>query len=94
MDLVKLEKLLTESADKVPLVMLTIPNNLGGGHPVSMENIRQVKELCKRFNKPLFYDGCRFAENCFLIKMREKGYADKSVKEICQELFSYADGKF
>ncbi len=93
MDIERLETLLEECGDKVPLVMLTLPNNIDGGHPVSMQNVRQVKEVCKRFHKPLFFDGCRFAENCYLIKTREQDFADKSVKEICQELFSYADGK-
>ena len=92
MDIKKLEALLNESADKIPVVFLTITNNLIGGHPVSMENIRQIKGICKRFNKPLWYDACRFAENAYLIKQREKGYENKSVKEICQEIFSHADG--
>jgi tryptophanase len=92
MNIEKLEALLKESADKIPLVMLTITNNIIGGNPVSMENIRQTQELCKRFNKPLFYDACRFAENAYLIKKREKGYENKSIKEICQEMFNHADG--
>jgi tyrosine phenol-lyase len=71
---------------------LTITNNSGGGQPVSMQNIKDVKEVCKKYNIPLFIDACRFAENSFFIKKREKGYAEKSLLEIAQEIFSYADG--
>jgi tryptophanase len=94
MNIQKLEAILNESADEIPLVMLTITNNMIGGNPVSMENIRQTREICQRFNKPLFYDACRFAENAYLIKKREKGYENKSIKEICQEMFSLGDGSF
>jgi tryptophanase len=72
--------------------MLTITNNSGGGQPVSMANIRETKALCDEFNKPLFLDACRFAENAYFIKQREAGYQDKTPKEIVQEIFSYADG--
>jgi len=92
MDVEKLRAFLTENAEKVPLVMLTITNNSGGGQPVSMENIRQVSEVSKAFGKPFFLDACRFAENAYFIKIREKGYENKSILEICQEMFSYADG--
>ncbi|MCP9754889.1 tryptophanase [Lacihabitans sp. CCS-44] len=92
MDVEKLRDFLTENAEKVPLVMLTITNNSGGGQPVSMENIRQVSEVSKTFGKPFFLDACRFAENAYFIKTREKGYEKKTILEICQEMFSYADG--
>ncbi|MBS1654867.1 MAG: tryptophanase [Bacteroidetes bacterium] len=84
--------ILEKGKENIPLVMLTITNNSGGGQPVSMENIKAVKEVCSKNNIPLFIDACRFAENAYFIKLREKGYAAKSVKEIAQEIFSYADG--
>lgn len=76
----------------IPLVMLTITNNSGGGQPVSMQNIKEVKNVCNKYNIPLFFDACRFAENAYFIKLREKGYESKSILEIVQEMFSYADG--
>ncbi len=78
--------------ENIPLAVLTITNNSGGGQPVSMQNIRDVKLVCKKYNIPLFLDACRFAENAYFIKLREEGYKDKSVLEICNEMFSYADG--
>jgi len=78
--------------DNIPACMLTVTNNTGGGQPVSMENIRQTKELLKNYGIPLYLDCCRFAENAYFIKIREKGYANKTIKEIAQEMFSYADG--
>lgn len=78
--------------ENIPLVVLTVTNNSGGGQPVSMKNIREVKEVCKKYGIPLFLDACRFAENAYFIKLREEGYANKSVLEIVQEMFSYADG--
>jgi tyrosine phenol-lyase len=93
MDLVALERLIKEKGkDNIPLYMLTITNNSGGGQPVSMHNIKETKKLLKRFGIPLFLDACRFAENAYFIKLREKGYASKSVREIAMEMFSYADG--
>lgn len=93
MDIEKLEKFIIEKGkENIPMVMITITNNSGGGQPVSLKNIREVKEVCSRYNLPLFIDACRFAENAYFIKMREKGYRDKSVLEISQEIFSYADG--
>lgn len=92
-DIEKLKALIEEKgADSIPLAMITITNNSGGGQPVSMQNIRETKELLKQYDIPLFIDCCRFAENCYFIKKREPGYENKSVKEIAFELFSYADG--
>ncbi len=93
MDVEALEDLLgKEGVGKVPLVMLTITNNSGGGQPVSMANVRAVSEVCHRFGTPLYIDACRFAENAYFIKLREDGYADRSVAEIAHDLMSYADG--
>jgi tryptophanase len=93
MDIEKLETFINEKGvENIPFCMITITNNSGGGQPVSMQNIREVKEVCKKYNIPLFLDACRFAENAYFIKLREKGYQDKSVLEIAQEMFSYADG--
>src|SRR5437870_8109577 len=72
--------------------MLTITNNSGGGQPVSMVNIRQTRALLNRYGIPLFFDACRFAENCFFIKEREPAYASKSLLDIARELFTYGDG--
>jgi tryptophanase len=78
--------------ENVPICMLTVTNNSGGGQPVSMENTRKAKEVVSKYNIPLFLDACRFAENAYFIKMREPGYADKTCKEIAREMFSYVDG--
>jgi tryptophanase len=93
MDTAKLSELTErEGKSKIPLVMLTVTNNSGGGQPVSMANIREAKSICKQAGIPLFIDACRFAENAYFIKLREAGYSDKSPREIAQEMFSYADG--
>ncbi len=76
----------------IPMCILTITNNSGGGQPVSMENIRATSEICKKYGIPFFLDACRFAENAFFIKKREAGYEDRSMLSIVQEMFSYADG--
>jgi tyrosine phenol-lyase len=93
MDLVRLEEIINRvGSDRVPLVLLTITNNSGGGQPVSMANIRETRALLTRYGIPLFFDACRFAENCFFIKEREPGYKHRSILEIAQELFGYGDG--
>ncbi|MCB9136431.1 MAG: tryptophanase [Anaerolineales bacterium] len=91
-DVVALEQTFKEHPGKIPMVMITVTNNSGGGQPVSMANIRAVREVCTRHRVPLFLDACRFAENAWFIKQREDGYADKTPMEIAQEMFSYADG--
>lgn len=93
MDLNKLEHTIQNyGTHRIPLVMMTITNNSGGGQPVSMQNIRETRRLLDKYGIPLFFDACRFAENCYFIKEREEGYQDKSIKEIARELFSYGDG--
>jgi len=92
-DLSKLEKAIKEfGTTRIPLVMLTITNNSGGGQPVSMSNIKAVSEMAHRHSLPFYFDACRFAENVYFIKSREKGYAEKSLQDIAAEMFSYGDG--
>jgi tryptophanase len=91
-DLERLGKLLEESADSVPLVMLTVTNNAGGGQPVSLANIRATAEIAHRYGKSLVIDGCRFAENAWFIKCREPGQESRSVPDIVRDMFSVADG--
>jgi tyrosine phenol-lyase len=78
--------------EHIPLAMITVTNNSEGGQPVSMANIKEVKEVLLPYHIPLYLDACRFAENAYFIKLREEGYANKSVKEIAQEMFSLAEG--
>jgi len=93
MDVAKLDATIQRvGKERVPLVMLTVTNNSGGGQPVALENIRAVKGVCARYNIPLYIDACRFAENAWFVKQREPGYAEKSPREIAVEMFSYADG--
>ncbi|MDF0643012.1 MAG: tryptophanase [Nitrospira sp.] len=93
MDVIRLEEAINRiGPERIPLVMLTITNNSGGGQPVSMDNIRQTRALVDRYGIPLFFDACRFAENCFFIKEREPGFSGKSILDIAQELFRYGDG--
>jgi tryptophanase len=91
-DLAALDQLLVDKGDRIPLVMVTITNNSGGGQPVSLENLRGVRAICDAHLKPFFLDACRFAENAWFIKLREPGYADWTPKQIAQEMFSLADG--
>ncbi|MBP7608669.1 MAG: tryptophanase [Steroidobacteraceae bacterium] len=92
MDVTRLDDLLTRSARCVPLVMLTLTNNAGGGQPVSLENVRAVAEVAHRHGKPLFIDACRFAENAWFIKCREPGQASRPVTDIVRDVFAAADG--
>jgi tryptophanase len=93
MDVAALEEAIARIGPRrIPLVMLTITNNSGGGQPVSMGNARQVSELCRRHGIPLYFDACRFAENSYFIKLREPGFAGKTPKQIAQEMFSLGDG--
>jgi tyrosine phenol-lyase len=93
MDVDALDKFIQEKGvENIPVVMITITNNSGGGQPVSMENIRETRKVCDKYGIPLFLDACRFAENAYFIKVREKGYENKTILEIAQEIFSYADG--
>jgi tyrosine phenol-lyase len=93
MDVAALDFLIARiGREHIPLVMLTVTNNSGGGQPVSMQNVREVSAICKRHSIPLYFDACRFAENAWFIKLREKGYANKTPKEIAQEMFRLGDG--
>jgi tryptophanase len=93
MDVAALEALIdAEGAPAIPLVMLTVTNNSGGGQPVSMANIEAVKAVCARHRIPLYLDACRFAENAWFIREREPGYASWTPKRIAQKMFSVADG--
>lgn len=91
-DLKKLEKVLKEQNDKIPFIIVTITNNTAGGQPVSMENLRGVRKLADQYGKRVIFDSARFVENAYFIKTREEGYADKTIKEIVKEIYSYADG--
>ncbi len=92
MDLDALEALLDRHADRIPLVMVTVTNNSGGGQPVSMANLRGVRALCDRYRKPLFLDACRFAENAWFVKQRETAYSGHAPRAIAREMFGLADG--
>lgn len=91
-DPAKLEKALREHGDRIPFIIVTITNNTAGGQPVSMRNLREVREIADNHRKPVLFDSARFAENAYFIKTREEGYRDKSIKEIVREMFSMADG--
>lgn len=89
----KLEALIArDGRERIPLVMLTITNNSAGGQPVSMQNVRDTSALCRKHRIPLFFDACRFAENCFFIKEREAEFKNTPVRDIARELFTYGDG--
>ena len=93
MSIEKLKKLLENTdINTIPLIMLTITNNSGGGQPVSMENIKNVSKLAKKYKVPLYIDACRFSENAYFIKTREDKYKNWSIKDIVKKMFSYADG--
>ena len=92
MDVAALDALLGERADDVPVVFVTVTNNSGGGQPVSLENLRAVRAVCDRFGKPLFLDGCRFAENAWFVREREPGQEDRPIAEIVREMASLVDG--
>jgi tryptophanase len=92
MDVTALDQLLSTDAERVPVVFVTVTNNSGGGQPVSLENLRAVREVCDRYHVPLFLDACRFAENAWFIKTREPGYESESVAGIVRRMASLADG--
>jgi tyrosine phenol-lyase len=93
MDVAALEALIQRvGRERIPVVMLTITNNSGGGQPVSMENAKAVSAVCRKHHIPLYFDACRFAENSYFIKLREKGYENHTPKQIAQEMFALGDG--
>jgi tryptophanase len=92
-DLDKLETILkSNKADKISCIIITVTNNTAGGQPVSMSNLREVGRLAKKYGVKFIIDSARFAENAYFIKLREEGYADKDIRDIAREMFSYADG--
>ncbi len=90
-DIEKLEKVLKEHHQRVPFIIVTLTNNTAGGQPVSIENLREIRRVADRYQKMVIFDSARFAENAYFIKTREKGYENRSIREIVKEMFSYAD---
>lgn len=91
-DIKKLENVLEQNSDKIPFIIVTITNNTAGGQPVSLENLKAVRALADKYGKRVIFDSARFAENAYFIKVREKGYEDWTIKDICLEIFKNADG--
>ncbi len=91
MSIEKLEKVMAEHHEKVPFILITVTNNTAGGQPVSMECIKGVRQVADKYKKPVLIDSARFAENAYFIKTREKGHAQKTIKEIVKEMYTYAD---
>lgn len=91
-DIDKLDKVLAENSERISFIIVTVTNNTAGGQPVSMANLRAVRQVADKYNKRVILDSARFAENAYFIKTREEGYSDKTIKEITREMFSYADG--
>ncbi len=87
-----LEQVMKENHERVPFILITVTNNTAGGQPVSMECIREVRKVADKYNKPVIFDSARFAENAYFIKTREKGYENKTIRGIVEEMYSYADG--
>jgi tryptophanase len=90
-DLAKLEKVMAAHYQKVPFIIITLTNNSAGGQPVSVENLRQVRQVADRYNKPVLFDSARFAENAYFVKIREPEFKDQSIRQIVREMFSHAD---